>query len=146
MNEKLSSSTTNIQKIVFPVIWISAFTFANIMLWFGSDSFTKAPPTEMKWMFLFGLFVGTIFLIWHSRRLKHVELNGDMLIVKDYRREIEIPLRNINEVKETWFSNPKLIKLSIYPECEFGDKIVFIPKTKMHIPFGQHPIVKLLKE
>jgi len=75
-----------------------------------------------------------------------VTLFGDHLHVEDYRREVDIPLSSINLMSETRLWNPKQIILRIHPECEFGDKVVFIPKFRFYNPFGEHPTIRLLRE
>ncbi len=146
MNEKLSSSWTLFYKLIFPIVWISGFGIGTIVLWLASFDPIKSPPSEMKWMFLFAWLTGSSFIIWFSLRLKHVTLTDKLLIVKGYFKEIEVPISSVNYVSESMFVNPKTIKLSIYPESEFGSTIVFMPKVKLYNPFKQHPITKQLMQ
>jgi hypothetical protein len=146
MMEKLSSSWTFFYKIVFPIIWISGFGIGTLTLWLGKFDQQPPPPIEMKWLFLIAWLVGSGSILWFALRLKTVTLNGDRLIIKNYGQEDTIPLSSINGISGTRFINPKTIKLNLYPPCVFGEKVVFIPKTSFYNPFGQHPIVKQLKE
>ncbi|MHB1050643.1 MAG: hypothetical protein ACYC09_11220 [Bacteroidota bacterium] len=146
MNEKLSSDWTLFYKVIFPILWISGFGFGTLLLWFGSFDQSNPPPPDMKWSFLFAWITGSSFILWFSLRLKNVILKDNSLIVKDYFNEIIIPISSVNDVRESRFMNPKVIKLSLYPESKFGSKIVFIPKLKFYNPFGQHPIAKQLKQ
>jgi hypothetical protein len=146
MIEKLSSSWTFFYKVVFPIIWISGFGIGTLVLWLGKFDQPQPPPAEMKWTFLIAWLVGSGIILWIALRLKTVTLNGDRLIIENYSQEDKVPLSSINSISETRFINPKMIKLNLYPPCVFGEKIVFIPKFKFYNPFGQHPIVKQLKE
>jgi len=146
MNEKLSSDWTVFYKVIFPLLWISGFGFGALLLWIGSFDQTNPPPADMKWTFLFVWITGSSFILWFALRLKSVMLKDKSLIVKDYFKETVIPILSVNDVRESRFMNPKVIKLSLYPESEFGDKVVFIPKLKFYNPFGQHPVVKQLKQ
>jgi len=146
MIEKLSSSWTFYYKVVFPIVWISGFGIGTLLLWLGKFDQPETAPAEMKWLFLFGWLVGSGFILRLALRLKTVTLNGDTLIIKNYSQVDKVPLSSINGISETRLMNPKMIKLNLYPPCVFGEKVVFIPKLKFHNPFGQHPIVKQLKE
>jgi hypothetical protein len=146
MAEKLSSCWTFIYKIVFPVIWISAFGIGTLMLWLGEFDQPQSPSMEVKWGFLFTWLAGSSLILWLALHLKTVALKGDTLLIKNYSREDTVTLSSINRISETRFINPKTIKLNLYSPCVFGEKVVFIPKFKFYNPFDQHPIVKLLKE
>jgi hypothetical protein len=146
MIEKLSSSWTIFYKIVFPIIWISGFGIGTLLLWLVKFEQPQVPPAEIKWMFLIIWLVGSGFILWIALRLKTVTLNGNALIIKNYGQEDTVQLSSINGISETRLINPKMIKLSFYPPCVFGEKVFFIPKSKFYNPFGQHPIVKQLKE
>ncbi len=146
MSEELSSDWTLFHKVIFPILWISVFGFGTLSLWFGFFDGQDSPPADMKWYFLFAWIIGSTYILWFSLRLKSVILVDNDLIVRDYFREIIIPISSVTEVRESRFMNPKVIRLSLYPESEFGSSIVFIPKLRFYNPFGQHPIAKQLKQ
>ena len=121
--------------------WIVGFGIATLFMWIcdyeGTPSF--------KWFALIGLLAGSIFLRWFSGRLKVVSLQGEQVIVSDYRTEETIPFRQIEEVKETRLWNPKLIKLRLSRPGRWGDEIVFIAPIRFQFIFSNHPLVKELR-
>jgi hypothetical protein len=87
-----------------------------------------------------------MFLRWFSARLKAVSLQGDHLVVSDYRSEEQIPLQHIEEVKETRLWNPKLIKLLLVRPGQWGNEIVFIAPIRLQFVFSDHPLVRELQD
>jgi len=148
MKKRLSSLWTYFYKKVFPSIWITGFGLGTVALWFGifKDNKGQPPPPDIKWTFLLAWIVGTVFLLWYSRRLKSVWLEGDRLIVTDYQSEENIPLQQIKEVIETRLWNPKLIKIRFRRPTRWGDQIVFIAPMSLKITLVNHPIVIELRE
>jgi len=144
MIENLSSASTRASKLILPIAWIACFGFGTIGLWIGI--FEPTPPEEMKYIFSLAWIVGSAFFIRDAIRIKTVAINGDDLVIKDFRKTINVPLRSIISISETHLVNPKTIKLTFYPATEFGETIVFIPNKILHNPFNVHPTVKRLRE
>ena len=140
MIEKLSSSLTFWHKFLFPAIWITGFGIGTISLWTTSDD------SSMKWDFLCVWLVGSSFLLWHAILLKKVTLHNDHLIVQNYFSENIVPISNIKEVTQSWFVHPPIVKLMLDPPCEFGDKIVFIPRFKVNLRVWGNPITEQLRQ
>ena len=142
MKKLLSSRLTFFYKRVFPVVWIIALGIGTLFLWIcdykGTSSF--------KWFLLICLLGGSIFLRWFSEKLKVVSLQGEQLVVSDYRTEETIPLQQIDEVKETRIWNPKLIKLRLNRPGRWGDEIVFIAPLRFQFIFSNHPLVRELRD
>jgi hypothetical protein len=65
-----------------------------------------------------------------SLRLKRVHLSGKCLHVSDYFRRVTIDLNTIVAVEPSlwWDWQPRTVKLTVDETCEFGSKIVFIPR------------------
>jgi len=140
MNRKLSSSFTMIYKYLFPFFWVVGFGLATLTLWFSR---IIPPETQNpKGQFLIIWIAGTSFLLWSSRRLKTVTLSHDHLLIRNYSKTIKLPLSSVKDITESWFNRPNIVKLHIYPSCDFGNTIVFIPKFRM---WG-NPLVPELKE
>ncbi|HET9982022.1 MAG TPA: hypothetical protein VFQ38_00475 [Longimicrobiales bacterium] len=137
---------TFVQKRLFPILWISGFGFGTCGLWMGIFTEPTPPPPEMKWVFLGAWIAGSGFILWFVRRLKAVWLEDDHLLVSDYTVEELIPLRNIEEVTETRFWNPKMIKLRLRQPCRWGEEIVFMAPASLQLPFSDHRVVKELRE
>lgn len=142
MEKLLSSRLTFFYKRVFPAAWIMAVGIGTLFLWIcdykGASSF--------KWFFLICLFGGSIYLRWFSERLKTVSLQGEQLVVSDYRTEETIPLHQIDEVTETRIWNPKLIKLRLNRPGRWGDEIIFIAPLRFQFIFLNHPLARELRD
>lgn len=141
MERLLSSRMTFFYKRIFPLLWIITFSFITFLVWFSG-----CQNVSMKWFTLVCLTGGSLFLFWYSVRLKTVRLQGDNLIVSDYRSEELIPLQQIDEVKETRVWNPKLIKLHLVRSGQWGDEIVFIAPIRLQFVFSNHPLVRELRD
>ena len=142
MERLLSSRLTFFYKRIFPAAWIIAFSAVTLLLWIGNCGGT----TELKWVALICLIGGTIFLRWFSVRLKVVSVQGDHLLVSDYLSEEQIPLQQIEEVKETRLCNPKLIKLRLLRPGQWGNEIVFIAPLRLQFVFWNHPLARELRD
>jgi len=142
MERLLSSKLTFFYKRIFPAAWIITFSFITLFLWIGDCEGTA----ELKWVALISLIGGSMFLRWFSARLKAVSLQGDHLVVSDYRSEEQIPLQHIEEVKETRLWNPKLIKLLLVRPGQWGNEIVFIAPIRLQFVFSDHPLVRELQD
>lgn len=142
MKKLLSSRLTFFYKRVFPAVWIIAVGIVTLLLWIcdykGASLF--------KWFFLICLFGGSIYLRWFSDRLKAVSLQGEQLVVSDYRTEETIPFHQIDEVTETRIWNPKLIKLRLNRPGRWGDEIVFIAPLRLQFIFSNHPLARELRD
>jgi len=107
-----------------------------------SDAGPLSPP---PWIFLFFWIAGSAFLVWDAARLKFVSVDDDFLYVSNYLREIAIPLTDIYDVTENVWINTHPVTIHLKSPSEFGDKIVFMPKTRFSL-FSSHPVVKELKQ
>ena len=143
----LSSSQTFWMKFVFPTIWISGFGLGTLALFLevlrGADN--TLPPPEMKWMFLVGWIAGTSFIFWACARLKRVRVEESAILVSNYLKEIRIPFDAIAAVTENRWLNIYLVTIHFRSATEFGDRIIFMPRTRI---FGlrSHPVVAELRE
>ena len=94
---------------------------------------------------LFALIFGSWYVIWFSRRLKDVWLEGEYLVVSDYVSEERIPIVHVEEITETRLWNPKLIKLRFSRSSKWGEEIVFIAPLRFQFVFMNHPLVQELR-
>ena len=129
-------------KIVFPGFWISMWGFVTVMMFLRGVE--DADPAA-KWICLFAWVVGSAFIYWSSIRLKEVSVDDNFLYVSNYLKEISIPLSDIYDVTENVWVNIHPITIHLKSPSEFGDKIVFMPKTRFFALFSSHPVVKELK-
>lgn len=82
---------------------------------------------------------------------KIVSVDSSFLYVSDYRREILIPLSDIDRVRQTffmkdWGGGVQQVTIILRHPSEFGRKIIFFPEDGLvyDIIFETHPIVDQL--
>lgn len=138
----LSSDWTWFHKFVFPGLWISAFTIVTVGMFLQDD---KNQARDGRWFFLGMTIVGATFLYWSVIRLKKVSLDGDRLVVSNYRREIQVPLRDVEKVTGSVMMNPELIWVHFRHPTDFGTKILFMPPTRLWRGFSPHPMAAELR-
>lgn len=123
-------------KYVFPALWIPFMGIGAIAVQFQAAK-------EPGWiLFLLGWITASGYLIWFARRLKFVSIDDDFLYVSQPRKQIQIPLQDIEHVKENFWASPKLITLTLNHPSEFGTKIVFVPTRLAFAALRSHPIVQ----
>jgi hypothetical protein len=112
----MSSRPTPILKFVFPIVWISGWSFGTYL--------------AFSWVFALGGILGSIFLLWYCARLRKVILDGEVLIISDYRREVRVPLARVSRVRrKTWIA-PSEITVTFDSDMGLGDKAVFLPSYR----------------
>jgi hypothetical protein len=115
--QRMSSRLTPILKFVFPAVWISGWAFGTFQ--------------AFSWVFAFGGTLGTVFLLWYCARLRKVTLDGEDLIISDYRREVRVPLTRVSSVKRRiWISPPEII-VTFDSDTGLGEKVVFMPSYNL---------------
>ena len=133
-------------KFVVPALWIAGFGFGNAMLFRASERFgNPPPPPEMKRHFLAGLLVGSIVMYWWCMRLMRVVMTDRELRISNYRREIVVPLSDVDEVTENRWVSVHPVTIQFVRRTDFGHRIVFMPKSRPFALFSSHPIVAELR-
>ena len=145
VTRRLSSRTTAVYKFGFPLLWIVGVGLVTIALWFDWINEPEPTPGEVKWIFIFAWIVGSTIVIWFSRRLRSVHLQGDHLLVSDYLTEIKMPLTELEEISETRYWNPKMITLRVRRGSWYPEQIVFLAPLAFQAPYSDHPVVRDLR-
>ena len=140
MRRRLSSFQTILVKVVFPGLWIPICGLGTLMMVFRGD----ADPLP-KLMMLCVWVGGSAFIYWNCIRLKEVSVDDDFLYVSNLMKEITIPLSDIYDVTENVWINSHPVTIHLSSPSEFGDKIIFMPKTRFFSFFSSHPVVNELK-
>ena len=137
---RISSLLTVVAKFIAPPLGV--LFVANF--WF---SLGEIRGPAIWWFYLVPVLTEAI-VIWHAVSVKWVaidELNG-RLYVSNYFKEIAIPLSDIVDVKESLWSDPRRMKITLSQPSEFGEKIVFLGTYRFGGIFaGPHPIVNELQ-
>jgi hypothetical protein len=142
----ISSGQTVLLKFIFPVVWIGGFGLGTAALWLApGHARGDPPPAEMKWLFLAVWILGSAFILWLSAGLKRVRLDDETIYISNYFREIGVPLRLIEDVAENRWINIRPVTIQFRHPTDFGDKIIFVPRTRVFWPGNPNPIVAELR-
>jgi hypothetical protein len=139
----ISSRQTPFAKFAW-MLWTAGFGGGTLGLWIGSVG-ANPPPAPMKWIFLAMWVLGTALFLWLLAPLKKVRIDGTSLYVSNYRREITVPLSEIESVSENWWMNHHPVTIHLRHETPFGRRITFIPQFRLQLFWRSHPIVAELR-
>jgi len=144
----LSSSWTPVMKFVFPFFFGIIYLIATITI--VSVAFTSEIDFKTILILLFGFVLALSVGIWVLFRfclhLKKVTLVQDYLLISNYRQTIQIPLSEIEQVRQFLFLNPPLLTIYLKSPSKFGSKIEFLAYTRVWDFFSNHPTYLLLQE
>ena len=116
-----------------------------LVLWVLVASFIDAATAKYE-IFLGVALLGTCLLFWHCSRLRKVILDRDTLVISNYSREVSVPLTSVSQVKGSRWSKTKDIIITFDHDIGFGDKIIFVPKTRWLWPWQEHPIAAEMRK
>lgn len=140
----LSSEWTFFYKFVFPVLWIGVLAYIMLPMFATPGSFHLTANFRFVILLTIAVFAcGLWFSI--SIRLKKVALRDGLLLISDFRKQVEIPLRDIERVSGSILMNPELVWLRLKSPTEFGSKIVFMAKFRLLSGLTRHPVVEELE-
>jgi len=146
MPRTLSSAMTLVFKVIFPSVWIGGFAVGTAQLFVLSHDSTGRPlPEGLKWTFLAILLAGGSFIWWYCVRLKRVRTDGTALYVSNYLKEVRVPLAEVVNVTENRWLNIHPVTLEFRLPTLFGQRIVFMPKSRPLLFLRSHPVVDELR-
>jgi len=125
MSQEISSMRTIFYKFVEPLVGVLII----VPLLFGGF-FPSDIPITIKFIFIAAGIGSTIAMLIFSWPLKKVTLEGETLLVSDYFQDTMVPISNINVVEESHAFQRRRIILHLKEPCQFGKRIIFIPKPK----------------
>lgn len=143
-----SSAQTFFMKVVFPLFWILTFGAVTLALWRGTLRRKEGVPTpeSLKWAFVAMWAAGSSLLLWMCAGLKRVRADEKFLYVSNYLREIMVPLRAIADITENAWIGLHPVTVRFEEPTEFGERITFMPPTRLFAGWTAHPLVADLKE
>lgn len=98
------------------------------------------------WFFIILWPAAIAWLLWFAYRLKWVSVDESFVYAAGLRKEIRIPLSEIDRVEASYMRRPKQITLWLKSPSEFGRKIVFVPRQRLFEGIREgHPLVEELK-
>ena len=98
--------------------------------------------------FFWGMWsLGTLFALWWGYRLKRVAVDGDLIYISDYFREVKLPLSDILEITENRWIDLHPITIEFASSTPWGHYVRFMPKVRILVPqWFSHPIVAELRD
>ena len=143
MREQLSSPRTFYWRVLCPLSWSGGFGSGTLAIWL--DHHQPPVPPEFKVLFTGLWVVGSAFLLWFARRLRTVWLEEDHLIVAGFGWEEIIPLHLVENVTETRWWRPKMIKVRLQPLPGLPKHVVFVAPEGFDYLYADHPVVQKLR-
>jgi hypothetical protein len=143
MRRKLSSRQTAVAKFVIPAA-IFAAAAALLAIFFAVPVLSDEPFT------FGGALVSMVvagFMVWWGFAyvpLKTVSLDERNLLVSNYRKEIAVPLSEVEQVAEVKQFKQKLVVMSLKRSTEFGREIKFLPRAQVRL-WKEHSVVGELR-
>ena len=138
MKRQISSNDTFFYKIILPVFFlICAVVVPPLVYLYDRENNAVAA------VFVFiSLFIIAALVFVMTKALKKLSLDGDVLYVSNYRKEIAVPVSNIDKI--LWFGDIRPTMIYLKTASEFGKKINLYPIFT--VTSGLNPIVEELKE
>lgn len=145
----LSSSSTFTAKFISPMVLNAGLGVVVASLWvphMWSDATGHAPvPMRIRLACVAIWAALTIASFWIASRIKVVRLDGDDLVVSNFRREIRVALADVVSVSYWSAANPQVVSLSLRTDTPFSRRILFMPERRWTISFREPPIVQELQ-
>jgi hypothetical protein len=138
---------TFVTKFIFPTFWIVGFGFGTLAMWAGqlTDRRGAPPPIEVEFAFLAAFALGSVFILWTCARLKKIRVDDRSIYVSNFFKEISLPIGMIVNVADSRWLNRRPMTIRFRDGTEFGEKITFIPKQGLFLPWRHHPVVEELR-
>ena len=145
MTTLLSSRLTFFMKVIFPIFWGGIWSWGTGQLFtdpasvhFSLQVFFvrfgwEVRPTWVKWLFVGGLFVGSFLCARVLIPLKAVTLDGDVLRISNFLREIRVPIEDVTDggfESDVMVNGRSLVVLRFRSETAFGRSIEFVPRSR----------------
>ena len=135
----ISSKDTFFYKIILPVFLLICATILPAAVYLYDK---KNNAVAAVFVFLFLLISVALFFLM-TKALKKLSLADGFLYVSNYRKEIAVPLSNIEKI--LWFGDMRPTMIYLKTPSEFGKKVNFYPNIKAQYN-ESNPIVEELKE
>ena len=144
--ERITTDATTFWKRVFPPAWIGLIGSFNVLLWLDLIGSQPAPmPAKIAILTMWGVF--SPFFVGWSRKMHHVWIDGDHLVVRPHGSPVRIPLSEVLEIKESRYQRVKVITLEFRRDIPgIGRDLRFPAPFVFQKPFSDHPLVTDLRQ
>lgn len=134
MTTPLSSKSTPLYRFVLPWLVLAGMLFAAGSAYLHPESLNGPSgwTRDYAWALMLAFGIVMFAILWFvGGRVMKVELDGDELIISNYRVEIRVPLAQVEAIKGPTWTNPPRYTLVFAETTEFGDKVTFIPPQSL---------------
>ena len=142
MRRELSSKATPLYRWVMPAA-LTVLAVAVIWRLGGVGTAERPEPGTV----VLALVIAALLVILARilDRAKRVWIDGDTLIVSDYRKEAQVHVDDIADVEATRFVKPDRVRIRFRHPTIFGDNIVFFPPINWRGLASCHPVAEDLR-
>lgn len=123
---RISSAWTLTYKVFVPLLWTGAIVFLS----------ASSPPNHRAVLLVGAVWLaGAVACLNFCVPLKRVTLDGDALLVSNYREEWRVPYALIAEVTQNRWIKLRPITIRLRRDSGHGDRIVFMPHVHLRLRF-----------
>ena len=136
MTRDLSSSLTLFYKIAYPVLWGAGTGTLGAELYLHPETQKyNGVMGGAPWWFVYVVLAmsvgGTAFILWYFWRFKYVGIEDGALIVSNYWTDWRVPFSQIEDARQTRFTDPPHITIELKQDVGCGREVVFMPKQPL---------------
>lgn len=147
----LSSRSTDLTRRIFPWSYLVLYVFVLAIFSFESSNSPRPdrPPTPFLIGILLVGFLGSVYIFKWCKRLKHVALDRDLLVVSDFANfedELRLGPDEIEKVVEHRWQKGHPITIHLRSVTKYGDQIHFIPYMRLAFVWQKHPAAEAIEE
>ena len=116
---------TLLNKIVFPVIWLTVVVQVPLWVLVTKGRISIAPGFGFIVVFV---LVATVFMVWMTLHLQRAGYCGRGLVISNYWREAVVPFDQVAAVESVWWYRSRLIRIRFKGNTPFGSFVYYLPK------------------
>jgi hypothetical protein len=121
------------------------FLYSTIALALNAVEVARSDVRDARWAAVSAVTMGLTFWgAWLFFGLKRVALGDGELRISNYRREIVVPLRDVEEVEQKRFLI-MAVAIRFARDTDFGRRVLFFPKGRSLLFTWTHPMVDRLR-
>ena len=139
MKRQISAKDTFFYKIILPVFLLICAVVVPLSVYLY-DRENNAVAAVFVFVFLI-ISAALVFVM--TKAAKKLSIDGDVLYASNYRKEVSVPMSNIDKI--LWFGDMRPTMIYLKTGSEFGKKINFYPNVKYTFR-ESNQIVEELKE
>lgn len=142
MRNELSSPFTPFYRWVLPTLLSVA---AGVVVWRLARIGLPGRPEPLDVMAAVVIATVLIVVARILDRGKRVWIDGQQLIVSDFRKEIRVPFSAIRQVETTRFWKPDRVQIRFLQPTRFGDSIVFFTPGRWLDFSSRNPVAEKIE-